>query len=170
MLAICNCALTNALHWVRRDQMSDHFHYPITWAATHHLRRIYNRFWRVDAAMWGVYQGLTRRGPHNYAVCNNILTPLLPQPVTFPGWKMHARPCKQYSGKTNKQTNKRLKVWINFRFLVVVFKRRDGSEGVNVTLVFLLHQWAGTQQPKPRQGYCDDHYWNNTLCTNLSHS
>ena len=77
------------------------------------------------------------------------LTPLLPQPVKFPGWKMHVRACKQYIFRSysiyfqcytfwcksfhtpfRKRKQKGLRV-SNFAFSLAIFKRHHGSEGVN---------------------------------------
>ena len=79
----------------------------------------------------------------------SFLTPSLPQPVKFPGWKMHGRACKQYIFRScniyfqfcefwwrsfhmhvRKRRQKGLRV-ANFALLWVVFKWPHGSEGVN---------------------------------------
>ena len=78
------------------------------------------------------------------------LTPSLPQPVKFPGWKMHERACKLYIFRSyntyfqccvsikksfhmpvRKRRQKELRVYI-FALLLLVFKWHHGSEGVNV--------------------------------------
>ena len=49
------------------------FYYnPTTWAATHHLRKIYPNFWRVDAIMQGACHGW-RSSTHSYTVNNNMV-------------------------------------------------------------------------------------------------
>ena len=80
---------------------------------------------------------------------HSSLTPSLPQAVTFPGWKMHGRACREYfsgpaahlfsilcvlmktlSHANVKRRQKCLKV-SDFALLLVVFKWHHGSEGVN---------------------------------------
>ena len=82
------------------------------------------------------------------------LTPSLPQPVKFPGWKMHVRASKQYIFRSykiwfqcyalwwksfhmpvRKRRQKQLRV-LNFALLLVVLKWRHGSEVVNGRRVF----------------------------------
>ena len=87
----------------------------------------------------------------------NSLTPLLPQHVTFPGWMMHWRACKQYIFRSykiyfqcyafswksfhmpaGKRRQKGLRV-SNFVLLWVVFKWYHGSEGVKAhSALFLI--------------------------------
>ena len=79
------------------------------------------------------------------------LTPSLPQPVKFPGWKMRGRACKPYifrsyntstfsamrldknpfTRRCEKRMQKGVRVW-DFALLWLVFKWRHGSEGVNL--------------------------------------
>ena len=87
-------------------------------------------------------------------MCNSILcctlTPSLPQPVKFPGWKMHGHACKQYIFRScnvyfqcyefwwkSFQCEKGQTCWrlSNFPVLLIVFKWNRCSEGVNVTIV-----------------------------------
>ena len=79
----------------------------------------------------------------------DILTPSLPQPVEFPGWKVHGRTCKQYfSGPithllslstfwcksfhipAQKRRQKGLRI-SRFALLLAIFKWHHGSEVVN---------------------------------------
>ena len=79
---------------------------------------------------------------------NFFLTPSLPKPVRFPGWKMHRRACKQYifrpfnnllsmctfwwksfHNTVRKRKQKALRV-SNLTFLLAIFKWHHGSEGV----------------------------------------
>ena len=78
----------------------------------------------------------------------SILTPSLPQPVKFPGWKKHGHACKQiifrsynfcinaifwwksFHMPVRRTKQKGLRV-SNFAFSLAIFKRHPGSEGVN---------------------------------------
>ena len=88
---------------------------------------------------------------HWPCVTDRTLTPSLPQPVTFLGWKMHRRTCKQYifrSYSTStfyavwfhensftcpcEKAEKRLNLFSNFTLLLVLFEWHHGSDGAKI--------------------------------------
>ena len=100
-----------------------------------------------SATLTAVYLSLECRRPSVW----NLLTLSLPQPVKYPGWKMHGRAsnsifsdpitsifqCYEFWWKyfhvpVRKRRQKGLRV-SNFAHLCVVFKWHRGSEGVNNT-------------------------------------
>ena len=97
-----------------------------------------------------------------YAKVSPCLTPSLPQPVKFPGWKMHGHACKQYifhsyniyfqccvfQWKSFHMTEWKLRQKdfrvSNFALLLVIFKWHHVSEGVNSWKPDEnLHLWRG---------------------------
>ena len=84
-----------------------------------------------------------------YAKVSSCLTPSLPWPVKFSGWKMHGHTCKQYIFHSYniyfqccvfQWKSFHMTVWkirqkqfrvSDFALLLVIFKWHHGSEGVN---------------------------------------
>ena len=83
---ICDCTLTNALHWVRRlYERVTVYNHSAKRTATHRLWRISLRFWRVDTAMQGAEcswrQSWRICSAHTtFEYCLSILVTVLPQP------------------------------------------------------------------------------------------
>ena len=94
--------------------------------------------------------GFQQTWPQNWktAVSLFALTPSLPKTVTFPGWKMHRRSCKQYIFRSYNNLLSMFTFWWKSFHNAVRKRKQKGLRVSNFTLLLAIFKWHGSERVK----------------------
>ena len=106
------------------------------------LRQLTKRFFFTSAHHWS---GTVSHAKLDHQTCSRLwnltsLTPSLPQPVKFPGWKMHGCACKQYIFQSYNIYFECYAFWWK-SFHVPVWKKKKGLRVSNFALLWVIFKW-----------------------------